>query len=86
MNVKFFHARSIRPRDFACSATFGAALYTTVEFLPFGFDWTHVAGIRLSENKGLYQPAKRITHPDCEDVGNIKDLPCDGWNCLSAGW
>jgi len=29
MNVKFFHDRSIRPRDFACSATFGAAPYST---------------------------------------------------------
>jgi hypothetical protein len=27
--------------------------FTTVEFLPFGFDWTHVAEIRFSENKGL---------------------------------
>src|SRR5438309_4659749 len=29
MNGKFFHDRSIRPRDFACSATFGAAPYST---------------------------------------------------------
>src|SRR4051812_45605863 len=26
---------------------------TTVEFLPFGLDWIHVAEIRFSENKGL---------------------------------
>lgn len=34
MNVEFFHARSIRPRDFACSATFGAAPYSTGERKP----------------------------------------------------
>src|SRR5690349_8266452 len=34
----------------------------------------------------LYQLAKRITHPDCEDVANIRDLPCDGWSRLSASW
>src|SRR3954454_9659576 len=34
MNGKFFHARSIRPRDFACSATFGAAPYSTGEHKP----------------------------------------------------
>ena len=27
--------------------------FTTVEFLPFGLDWTHVAEIRFSENKDL---------------------------------
>jgi hypothetical protein len=26
---------------------------STVEFLLFGLDWTHVAEIRFSENKGL---------------------------------
>src|SRR5689334_14462842 len=26
--------------------------FATVEFLPFGLDWTHVAEIRFSENKG----------------------------------
>jgi hypothetical protein len=26
---------------------------TTVEFLPFGLDWTHVTEIRFSENKDL---------------------------------
>src|SRR4051794_28409988 len=34
----------------------------------------------------LYQLAKRITHADCEDVANIRDLPCDGWSRLSASW
>src|SRR3954453_17916886 len=34
MNGKFFHARSIRPRAFACSATFGAAPYSTGEHKP----------------------------------------------------
>ncbi|MFL5252964.1 MAG: hypothetical protein ACJ8AI_08725 [Rhodopila sp.] len=30
-----------------------APLYTTVEFLPFGLDWTCVAEIQFSENKDL---------------------------------
>jgi DNA invertase Pin-like site-specific DNA recombinase len=34
----------------------------------------------------LYQLAKRIIHPDCEDVANIRGLRCDGWSRLSAGW
>src|SRR3954466_6310806 len=34
MNVKFSDARSIRPRDFACSATFGAAPDSTGERKP----------------------------------------------------
>src|SRR5947209_12191547 len=28
-------------------------LSSTVEFLPFGLDWTHVAEVRFSENKDL---------------------------------
>jgi hypothetical protein len=33
--------------------SFIALLCSTVEFLPFGLDWTHVAEIRFNENKGL---------------------------------
>jgi hypothetical protein len=45
------------------------------------------AGIRhLVISMDTYQLAKRITHPDCEDVAKIRGLPCNGWSRLSADW
>src|SRR6185437_12525314 len=52
MNVEFFHARSIRPRDFACSATFGAAPYSTGERKP------HIQTLRKTPKF----PGNRITY------------------------
>src|SRR3954454_8560415 len=51
MNVKFSDARSIRPRDFACSATFGAAPDSTGERKP------HMQTLRKSPKF----PGNRIT-------------------------
>src|SRR4051794_3878443 len=53
MNVKFSDARSIRPRDFACSATFGAAPDSTGERKP------HMQTLRKSPKF----PGNRITLP-----------------------
>src|SRR4051794_39669827 len=51
MNVKFSDARSIRPWDFACSATFGAAPDSTGERKP------HIQTLRKSPKF----PGNRIT-------------------------
>src|SRR3954447_7318447 len=54
--IVHFHAEwksrsDVRPMELL--AKFGLERFTTVEFLPFGPDWTHVAEIRFSENKDL---------------------------------
>ena len=62
MNVKFFHDRSIRPRDFACSATFGAAPYSTGKRKPHSQTLRKTAKIsRESYNTAAAQLVGRRT-------------------------
>src|ERR1700756_3932877 len=54
--------------------------FTTVEFLPFGFDWTHVAEIRFSENKDLpddNDPPRRqkVRNSTVEGITTVEFLP-----------
>src|SRR4051794_16963889 len=60
MNGKFFHARSIRPRDFACSATFGAAPYSTGEHKPHIQTSRKTAKISRESYKTLFDCGRGI--------------------------